>query len=83
MKNANKYVTHDEHEEIHKLVESLSEMCDAKIPRLIKKLRLKHLKKFTITVGGLSLAFECDDEVFEEIADRIREEDSKKLDYFG
>ena len=83
MKNVKKYVMDGEHEEIHKLVVSLSELCDTKIPMLIKKLRLKNLKKFKITVEGLSLGFTCDDEVYDEIVARIREGEDQKLDYFG
>jgi len=80
---AKNYVTKDEHEEVLKLVAELSEMCEKKIPIIIKKMKLENLKKFDITVGAMSLEFNCDDDTFEEIQSRIKEAQEKELNYFG
>ena len=66
MINAKEYVTNEEHEEVLTLVAELSEICEKKISFIIKKMKLKNLKKFNITVESMSLEFHCDDGTFDE-----------------
>ena len=83
MTNAKNYVTKEETDEVLQLVAELSEVCEKKIPFIIKKKKLKNLKKFNITIGSMSLDFECDDELFDKIKSRMKKEEEKGLNYFG
>lgn len=83
MINVKDYVTKEETDEVMQLVAELSEVCRKKIPFIIKKRKLKNLKKFNITVGSMSLEFECDDDLFDEIKSRMEEKEEEGLNYFG
>ena len=82
LKRVFKHVTEDEHKEIFELVVALSDLCNSKIPLLVKKLRLNSLKKFTIMIGGISLEFGCDDGVYDEMLSREEKPDID-IDYIG
>lgn len=76
-----KILTDEEDKEMRQLVDELSDVCNNKIPRLIRRLRLKTLKKFNVSVAGITFEFACDDETFDVLKSRTA--DDKTFDYIG